>query len=70
MAYTFNEDVFVVDCWTDTKEKENILKQLLLKLKVYGCPIVLCGHYPTNPEIITAPARVRANSVNIFPTIP
>ena len=51
MAYTFNEDVFVVDCWTDTKEKENILKQLLLKLKVYGCPIVLCGHYPVNPEI-------------------
>ena len=36
MAYTFNEDVFVIDCWTDTEEKENILKQLLIKLKNYG----------------------------------
>ena len=52
MAYTFNEDVFVVDCWTDTKEKEQVLKQLLNKLKNYGCPIVLCGHYAVNPEIV------------------
>mgnify|MGYP003332057652 CR=1 FL=1 len=52
MAYTFNEDVFVVDCWTDTKEKEQVLKQLLNKLKAYGCPIVLCGHYAVNPEIV------------------
>ena len=26
MAYTFNEDVFVIDCWTDTEEKENIFQ--------------------------------------------
>jgi len=52
MAYTFNDDVFVVDCWTDTKEKEQVLKQLLNKLKNYGCPIVLCGHYAVNPEIV------------------
>jgi autotransporter strand-loop-strand O-heptosyltransferase len=48
----FTEDAFVVDCWTDTKEKEDVLKQLLNKLKVYGAPIILCGHYAVNPEIM------------------
>lgn len=52
MAYTFNEDVFIVDCWTDTIEKENVLKELLTKLKTYGCPIILCGHYAVNPDIV------------------
>ena len=52
MAFTFNEDVFIVDCWTDTTEKENVLKQLLNRLKNYGCPIILCGHYAVNPEIV------------------
>ena len=52
MGYTqFNEDVFVVDCWPDNKDKENVLKELLTQLKVYNCPIILCGHYPVNPEI-------------------
>jgi autotransporter strand-loop-strand O-heptosyltransferase len=52
MGYTqFNEDVFVVDCWPDNKDKENVLKELLTRLKVYNCPIILCGHYPVNPEI-------------------
>jgi len=52
MAYTFNEDVFIVDCWTDTVEKENVLIELLNKLQTYGCPIILCGHYAVNPEIV------------------
>jgi autotransporter strand-loop-strand O-heptosyltransferase len=52
MGYTqFNEDVFVVDCWPNNKDKENVLKELLTRLKVYNCPIILCGHYPVNPEI-------------------
>ena len=51
MAYTFDEDVFIIDCWTDTKEKENTLKNLINKLKVYNVPIVLTGHYPVDPEI-------------------
>lgn len=52
MGYTqFNEDVFVVDCWPDNKDKENVLKKLLTSLKVYNCPIILCGHYPVNPDI-------------------
>ena len=52
MGYTqFNEDVFVVDCWPDNKDKENVLKKLLTSLKVYNCPIILCGHYPVSPEI-------------------
>ena len=29
MGYTqFNDDVFVVDCWPDNKDKENVLKKL------------------------------------------
>ena len=52
MGYTqFTEDVFVVDCWPDNKDKENVLKELLTKLRVYNCPIILCGHYPVNPKI-------------------
>ena len=52
MGYTqFNEDVFVVDCWPDNKDKENVLKKLLTSLKVYNCPIILCGHYPVTPDI-------------------
>ena len=52
MGYTqFTEDVFIVDCWTDTTEKENTLIKLLNGLKVYNAPIILCGHYPVKPEI-------------------
>ena len=52
MGYTqFNDDVFVIDCWPDTKEKENTLIQLINKVKIYGAPIILAGHYPVKPEI-------------------
>jgi len=52
MGYTqFTEDVFVVDCWPDNKDKENVLKELLKRLRVYNCPIILCGHYAVSPEI-------------------
>jgi autotransporter strand-loop-strand O-heptosyltransferase len=47
----FNEDVFVIDCWPDTKEKEEVLINLIDRVKVFGAPIILCGHYPVNPEI-------------------
>ena len=52
MGYTqFNDDVFVIDSWPDTEEKEKVLLQLIKKVKVFGCPIILCGHYSINPEI-------------------
>lgn len=52
MSYTkFNDDVFIVDCWVDTTEKENTLIELLNRLKVYNIPIILCGHYPVNSQI-------------------
>lgn len=52
MGYTqFTEDVFVVDCWPDNKDKENVLIELLNRLRVYNSPIILCGHYPIKPEI-------------------
>lgn len=51
MAYTFNEDIFVVDCWLDTDEKEKTLLKLLDRLKNFNVPIILCGHYPVKPEI-------------------
>jgi autotransporter strand-loop-strand O-heptosyltransferase len=51
MGYTFDEDIFVIDCWLDTKEKEETLINLIKRVKVYNVPILLCGHYPVNPEI-------------------
>lgn len=52
MKYTqFTEDVFVIDCWPNTKEKENTLIELINRVKIFGAPIILCGHYPVSPEI-------------------
>jgi len=47
----FNDDVFVIDCWPDTKEKESTLIELIKKVKVYGAPIILTGHYPVSTKI-------------------
>lgn len=47
----FTDDVFIIDCWPDNKEKEKILIELIDRVKVFGTPIILCGHYPVNPEI-------------------
>lgn len=49
--FQFTEDIFVIDCWPDNKEKEKVLIELINKVKVYGCPIILCGHYAIKPEI-------------------
>jgi len=46
MYTQFTEDVFVIDCWLDTKEKELALTNLIERIKVYNIPIILCGHYP------------------------
>lgn len=52
VKYTqFTEDVFVIDSWPNTIEKEKVLVELINKVKVYGCPIILAGHYPVKPEI-------------------
>jgi len=51
MAYTFNEDIFIVDCWLDTEEKEKTLLKLIDRLKIFNVPIILCGHYPVKPRI-------------------
>jgi autotransporter strand-loop-strand O-heptosyltransferase len=51
MAHVFNEDIFVIDCWLDTKEKEDTLKNLINRVKVFNVPIILCGHYAVKPEI-------------------
>ena len=47
----FNDDVFIIDCWLDTKEKEDTLINLINRVKVFNVPIILCGHYPVKPEI-------------------
>ncbi len=47
----FSDDVFIIDCWPDNKEKEEVLIQLIDSVKVFGAPVILCGHYPVNPEI-------------------
>ena len=28
MAFTFEDDIFIVDCWVDTIEKKKVLKDL------------------------------------------
>jgi autotransporter strand-loop-strand O-heptosyltransferase len=47
----FKDDIFVIDCWTDTQSKENDLLNLIKRLKIYNVPILLTGHYPIKPEI-------------------
>ena len=37
MGYSFDEDIFVIDCWIDTKEKEQTLLNLINRVKVYNC---------------------------------
>ena len=51
MAHVFDEDIFIIDCWLDTKEKEDTLKNLISRVKVFNVPIILCGHYAVKPEI-------------------
>jgi autotransporter strand-loop-strand O-heptosyltransferase len=51
MNKEFTDDVFVIDCWTDTIEKENTLCELIDKIKVFNVPIILCGHYPVKNYI-------------------
>ena len=52
MGYTkFNEDVFIIDSWTDTIEKENTLIELIKRIKVFNVPIILATHYAVKPEI-------------------
>ena len=51
MAHVFDEDIFIIDCWLDTKEKEDTLINLINRVKGFNVPIILCGHYPVKPEI-------------------
>ena len=47
----FEDDIFVIDCWTDTVNKENDLISLIKILKEFNIPILLTGHYAVKPEI-------------------
>jgi len=47
----FDDDIFVIDCWTDTVSKENDLIGLIKILKEFNIPILLTGHYAVKPEI-------------------
>lgn len=51
MGNQYNEDIFVIDCWPDNKEKEEVLINLIDRLKNYNIPIILCGHYPVPSHI-------------------
>lgn len=51
MSKQFNEDVFVIDSWPNTLEKEDALINLIKNLKQYNIPIILAGHYPITPYI-------------------
>lgn len=47
----FDDDIFIIDCWTDTKSKEDDLIGLIKILKEFNIPILLTGHYAVKPEI-------------------
>lgn len=51
MSKQFNEDVFVIDSWPNTIEKEKTLIKLIQRLKEFNIPIILVGHYPIKQEI-------------------
>jgi autotransporter strand-loop-strand O-heptosyltransferase len=48
---SFNDHIFVIDCWPDNESKENDMLSLIKILKTYNIPILLTGHYPIKPEI-------------------
>jgi autotransporter strand-loop-strand O-heptosyltransferase len=48
---TFEDDIFIIDCWTDTQSKENDLIGLIKILREFNIPILLTGHYAIKPEI-------------------
>jgi autotransporter strand-loop-strand O-heptosyltransferase len=47
----FDDDIFIIDSWTDTIGKENDLISLIKILKEFNIPILLTGHYEMKPEI-------------------
>lgn len=47
----YNEDIFIIDSWLDTKAKEDTVIKLIKSLKQFNIPILLTGHYPIKPEI-------------------
>jgi autotransporter strand-loop-strand O-heptosyltransferase len=51
MENKYTEDIFIIDCWTDTVSKENDLIGLIKILKEFNIPILLTGHYEVKPEI-------------------
>jgi autotransporter strand-loop-strand O-heptosyltransferase len=51
MNNEFNDDIFIIDCWLDTQEKEKTLIDLINQLRNFNIPILLTGHYPVKPEI-------------------
>ena len=48
---SFNEDIFIIDCWLDTDSKEQDLIKLIGVLKQFEIPILLTGHYEVKLEI-------------------
>jgi autotransporter strand-loop-strand O-heptosyltransferase len=48
----FSDDIFVVDTWPNTPEKEADLVECIRKLREFsGVPILLVSHYAIKPEI-------------------
>jgi autotransporter strand-loop-strand O-heptosyltransferase len=48
----YSEDIFVVDTWPDTENKENDLIECIKRLKQFKpIPILLVSHYPIKPQI-------------------
>lgn len=48
----YEKDIFVIDSWPDTENKEKDLLSCIKRLREFsGIPILLVSHYPIKPEI-------------------
>jgi len=49
---TYNDDIFVIDCYPNTEEKMGFLRDSITRTKLTGKPIAIVTHYPLPQDIL------------------
>lgn len=49
---TYDDDIFVIDCYPNTDEKMNFLRESIVETKKTGKPIAIVTHYPLPNDIV------------------
>jgi len=62
----YNDDVFFLDCYTDTEEKEKLLLNTIQKLKKYNKPIIIVTHYPVSSIVQKEVDHIVYDSKNVM----